>query len=257
MIMTDYLTRTDHDGGITQLVLSRPPVNALNPGYLGEIEDRLGEIESGTDVRAVLISSDLPVFSAGMDLKEAQGFTVEEQTAVVDGLNSTFHRLYGITKPVVVAVNRAAIAGGMFFALAADYVVTGKGAKFGLTEVRVGVDFPAGPLEIARAELTPRALKRLMLGGRNLDADAAVGLGFIDEVVEPEDLMSRAMEVARDYATVPAMAYSRVKMQLRGRVLNNLGEVIASGSDHTRNGWYTEETRDAMKSLLASATRKN
>ena len=255
--MSDYLARTDHDGGITQLVLSRAPVNALNPGYLAEIEDRLGEIESGAGVRAILISSDLPVFSAGMDLKEAQNFTVEEQAAVVDGLNSTFHRLYGIRKPVIVAVNRAAIAGGMFFALAADYVVAEKGAKFGLTEVRVGVDFPAGPLAIASAELTPQARKCLMLGGRNLDADAAVGLGFVDEVVAPNDLIPRAMAVATQYADVPAMAYSRVKMQLRGGVLKNLEQVIESGSDQTRNGWFTEETLDAMKSLLAEATRKN
>lgn len=252
--MTEHLNRTDHQGGITQLELVRPPVNALNPDYLRGIEERLAEIESSADVRAILISSGLPVFSAGMDLKEAQGFTAEEQTAVVDGLNGTFMRLYGIRKPVVVAVNRAAIAGGMFFALAADHVVAGRGAKFGLTEVRVGVDFPAGPLEIARAELTPQALRRLMLGGRNVDADAARDLGIVDDVVEPAELIPRALEIARDYAATPPMAYSRVKMQMRGQVLARLREVIESRSDHTRNGWFTEETLDAMRALLAEAT---
>jgi enoyl-CoA hydratase/carnithine racemase len=255
--MTDNLARTDHDGGITQLVLARPPVNALNPGYLGEIDERLAEIESSNDVRAIVISSDLSVFSAGMDLKEAQGFSVEEQTAVVDGLNATFCRLYGIKKPVIVAVNRAAIAGGLFFVLASDYSIAGHGAKFGLTEVRVGVDFPVTPLEIARAELTPQAANRLMLSGRNLDADAAREMGIVDEVVDPEALIARAMEVASDYANIPAMAYSRVKMQLRGQVLQKLRDTIESQSDHTRNGWFTEETLGAMKALMAAATRKS
>lgn len=254
--MTDNLIRTDHDGGITQLVLARPPVNALNPEYLGEIDVRLAEIESSADVRAVVITSSLPVFSAGMDLKEAQEFSVDEQTAVVDGLNRTFCSLYGIRKPVIVAVNRAAIAGGLFFVLAADYAIAGKGAKFGLTEVRVGVDFPVTPLEIARAELTPSAGRRLMLGGRNLEAGAAREMGILDEVVDPEALTARAMEVAKDYAEIPAMAYSRVKLQLRGRVIEKLRESIESQSDPTRNGWFTEETLGAMSALMTEATRK-
>ncbi len=254
--MNKNLIRTDHGGGITQLALARPPVNALNPEFLGEIDVRLSEIESGADVRAIVITSDLPVFSAGMDLKEAQEFTVEEQTAVVDGLNGTFCRLYGIKKPVIVAVNRAAIAGGLFFVLAADYTIAGKGAKFGLTEVRVGVDFPVTPLEIACAELTPSASRRLMLGGRNLDADAAREMGIVDEVVDPAELIALAMEVAKDYAEIPAMAYSRVKMQLRGRVIKKLRDTIESQIDPTRNGWFTEETLGAMKALMAEAKRK-
>ncbi|MFC1680688.1 enoyl-CoA hydratase/isomerase family protein [Pseudomonadota bacterium] len=254
--MTENLVRTDHSGGITQLVLARPPVNALNPEFLGEIDVQLSEIESSADVRAIVITSNLPVFSAGMDLKEARKFSVEEQTAVVDGLNGTFCRLYGIKKPVIVAVNRAAIAGGLFFVLAADYTIAGKGARFGLTEVRAGVEFPVTPLEIACAELTPSASRRLMLGGRNLEADAAREMGIVDEVVDPSGLIARAMDVAKDYAEIPAMAYSRVKMQLRGKVIRKLTDAIESQSDPTRNGWFTEETLGAMNALMAEATRK-
>ena len=255
--MTDNLTRIDHDAGIAQLVLERPPVNALNPEFLKEISDRLAEIESDSGVRAVVINSGLAVFSAGMDLKEAQDFTVSEQTDVVDGLNETFCRLYGVKKPVIVAINGAAIAGGLFFALAADYAVARQGAKFGLTEVRVGVEFPAGPLQVASAELTPQACRRLMLGGRNLDAETARNLGILDEVVDPEALMDRAMEVARDYASIPAVAYAGIKAQLRSRTLGIIKDTIESQSDPARNGWFTDETRDAMTTLMVAATRKS
>ena len=95
-----------------------------------------------------------------------------------------------------------------------------------------------------------------MLGGRNMGADAAREMGIVDEVVDPAGLFPRAMEVARDYAGIPAMAYSRVKMQLRGRVIGKLRDAIESQSDPTRNGWFTEETPGAMNALLAEATRK-
>ncbi len=253
--MTENLTRIDHDGGITELVLARQPVNALNPEFMKEISDRLAEIDSAAGVRAVVITSALPVFSAGMDLKEAQNFTVSEQTDVVDGLNETFCRLYGIRKPMVVAINGAAVAGGLFFALAADYAVARQGARFGLTEVRVGVDFPVGPLQIARAELTPQACRRLMLGGRNMDAQTARNLGVLDEVVDAGSVLPRAMEVALDFASIPAVAYARVKAQLRSTTLRTINDAIESQSDPARNGWFTDETRDAMAALLA-ATRK-
>jgi hypothetical protein len=69
-------------------------------------------------------------------------------------------------------------------------------------------------------------------------------------------LIARAMDVAKDYAEIPAMAYSRVKMQLRGKVIRKLTDAIESQSDPTRNGWFTEETLGAMNALMAEATRK-
>jgi enoyl-CoA hydratase/carnithine racemase len=254
--MTENLALTHHDGGVAELTLARPPVNALNAAYLEEIEERLTALEAEAGVRTVLITSALPVFSAGMDLKEAQDFSIDEQRAVVDGLNGTLWRLYAMRKPVIAAVNRAAIAGGLFLALASDYVIAGEGSKFGLTEVRVGVDFPAGPLEIARGELTPAVCRRLMLGGRNLDADSAASFGIVDEVVDAQALRPRAMAVARDYAAIPPVAYAAVKSQLRGNTLERLSDVIESRSDPARRRWFTDETREAMNALLAAATRK-
>ncbi len=249
--MTEFLKRKDLDGGVAQLILERPPVNALNPAFLNAIHDRLAEIESDASVRAVVISSGLPVFSAGMDLKEAQKFSDADQTAVVDGLNATLCRLYGMTKPVITAVNGAAIAGGLFFVLASDYTVAREGAKFGLTEVRVGVDFPVAPLEIARAALAPAVARRLMLGGINVDAGVAREMGFLDEIVASDVVIPRAVDVARDYASIPPVAYAGVKMQLRGGTLGIIRGAIEGQSDPVRNGWFTDETRDAMKAMLA------
>jgi enoyl-CoA hydratase/carnithine racemase len=254
--MTTHLKSQDQENGVRMLTLSRPPVNALNAAYLSELESAFDKIDKDETVRVLVLNSDLGVFSAGMDLKEALAFSPTEQTAIVDGLNAAYGRLYGVSKPVIVAINRAAIAGGLFFALVADYALADKGAKLGLTEVRVGVDFPVGALEIARAEMSPATFKRILLSGQNVDAAEAQTMGIINEITEPDDLTNRAIEMARDYARIPPIAFASIKAQMRKTVLDRIARVIADKSDPARDGWFTDETVAAMSALLAAATIK-
>ena len=162
MADTSWIRQSD-DGPIRHLVLDAAPVNALRPDRLFGLAEVIEAAEGAAHVRAIVISSAQRVFSAGLDLKVARGFDSDEQAAIVDGLNVGFLRLFACSKPVIVAVNGAAIAGGLFFILSADHRVSSPRAQFGLAEVRVGVDFPVGPMEIARAMLTPNDLRRLMM----------------------------------------------------------------------------------------------
>lgn len=254
--MTEFFRTRDAGEGITIVTLSRAPVNALTPAYLFELADSFNRLGADENVRAVVITSDLKVFSAGMDLKEAQAFGIEEQTAIVDGLSICYAALYGLPKPTITAANGAAIAGGLFFLLAADYSIAVERGKFGLTEVRVGIDFPVGPLEIARAELTPQVFRQMLLSGRNYDAHAAMAMGVVDEVIAAEDLMTRALSIARDYAAIPPLAFSKVKAQMRAGTLKRVNDTVSAKTDPTRTGWFSDETDGAMKALLAAATAK-
>ena len=137
--------------------LDRPPVNALNPAWLTEIGAAFEALDRDDGVRAVVLAGAGKTLSAGMDLKELQSFTAEDQRAMVMALNTTYGKIYGLGKPVVCAAHGAAIAGGLFFVLVSDYCVAGERAVFGLAEVRVGVRFPVGPLAIAMKERFPDA----------------------------------------------------------------------------------------------------
>ena len=254
--MTETVIQETIEDGITLLKLNRPPVNALNPAFLNTFDEHLTQIEASSDIRVLVVTSNLSVFSAGMDLKEAQRFSSDDQRDIVDGLNAAFARLYGLAKPVIAAVNGAAIAGGLFFVLAADYSVARQGTKFGLTEVRVGVNFPLTVLEIARDVLSPKAFRRLLLSGRNVDAEAAEEMGIVDEVVAADEVMPRALDCARDYAAIPPIAYANVKAQMRAASLHIMREAIDQKSDPARNGWFTKETQQAMVKLLQEATRQ-
>ncbi len=248
--MSGFVTTRTGADGIAVLSLNRAPVNALNADFLGEIAAAAGDLSADDAVRAVVVTSAFKVLSAGMDLKEAQGFSLTDQTAMVDGFNETFAVLYGFPKPLITAAIGDAIAGGLFFVLSADYVAARDGAKLGLSEVRVGASFPYGPLEIARDALMPGALRRLILGGLPFEAAEAMRHGFVDAVVAADQVMAHALGVARDYAATPPGAYAAVKAQIRGPALKRIDRVIADKSDPLRGGWFTDETKAAMAAML-------
>lgn len=238
--------------GVTELRLDRPPVNALNPAYLADIDRALDGLEEEAGARALVLTGAGKALSGGMDLKELQSFTADEQRAMVEALNATFARLYGFPKPLVCAAHGAAIAGGLFFVLVSDYRVAAEGAVFGLAETRVGVRFPVGPFEIARRELSASACRRFMLGGGNHDAATALALGVVDEVVSSGEVLERAVAVAREYAALPAGTFAYTKRQLRSEVLQRLDAVQAEGSEPMLEGWFTGETVSATQAVLAS-----
>ncbi len=248
--MTDTILHEMTDDGIAVMTLNRAPVNALNPEFLSEIEAYLKRLDSDNAVRAVVISSACKVFCAGLDLKEVVDYSVPKQTEIVDGLNSAFARLYGFPKPMIAATAGAAIAGGLFFVLSADYSVAREGARLGLSEVRVGANFPVGPLEIARDSLSKGAFRRILLSGLPVDAAEAFRMGFVDEVCAADQVMERAMTVARDYANLPPQTFAAIKAQMRAPALNVINETLKKNADPTRDGWFTSETVSAMKSAL-------
>jgi enoyl-CoA hydratase len=240
----------DMGEGVTQLILNRGPVNALTPQFLNKVAEILDQLEADKDVRAVVISSPLKVFSAGMDLKEAQNFELEEQNAIVKGLNVTFKKLYAFPKPTIAAINGSAIAGGLFFVLASDYRVCVHTAKFGLAEVRVGANFPAGPLEIARDTLSPDYMRRLMLGGKPIGAETALKAGIVDHIADGPEVLNHALAVARNYGTIPPLAFASIKLQIRGSAIESINVAMANGANSAKDGWFTEETKPAMAAMI-------
>lgn len=252
MSSENHLVRTDHSGGIVEIGLNRAPVNALSPDMLMDFADLLDRFAKDTTVKAVVLSSSFKVFSAGLDLKEAQNFDRSDQDAVVKGLNMAFLKLFEFPKPTVAAVTGSAIAGGLFFVLASDFRISSAEAKFGLAEIRVGVHLPVGPMEIARATLNANDLRRLMLGGQPITAQAAVMAGFVDVIAPDDDILARAIMVAGELADHPPQAFATVKQQIRGDVIDRIKAEIAAGANTPKGGWFTSETKPAMQRMIGS-----
>src|SRR5580658_364766 len=146
----------------------------------------------------VIITGSGKAFCAGMDLDELQ--TVARQALpknLEDARRMTklLYRLHSFPKPIIAAVNGAAIAGGCGIATLADFTIAVPEAKFGYTEVKIGFT-PAIIAVFVRRRLGDKQMRDLLLTGRIIDAAEALRMGLITEVVPMERLMPRAREIA-------------------------------------------------------------
>ena len=250
MVKEGWVIKENHGDGIVSLTMDCAPVNALTSENLMYLVKLLTELEADTSVRSLVINSSFKVFSAGINLKDAQNFSAVEQHAMVKGLNLTFSKLFQFSKPIIVAAEGAAIAGGFFFILTSDYRVAGPKSMYGLAEARVGVDFPRPLLEIARSMLGPAELRRLMQSGNPIRAEQALNCGVIDEIADVGEAFTRALIVAKDYANIPKNTYGRIKRQIRGISIDKINELMKDDSGVPKDGWNGDETKAAMNAML-------
>ena len=237
--MTDQLQVSRVEGGIVVVTINRPPANGLTAEFLLEIEAKLKTLEDDDNARAVVITGIEGMLSAGMDLKVMQTLDEARKRQTVDALNQAFYQLYNFSKPLIMAATGHAIAGGFFLVLAADYRIGPEGdAKFGLTEVRVGIPFPVALLEIIRAELPTEAARKMVLQGCVLGVNDIKAWGVLDEIVSAEMVLERAIIVAQKYSENPAKAFTIIKRQLRGPALKRMKDVIEKGDDPVRESWF-------------------
>jgi enoyl-CoA hydratase len=246
----DWLKLELQSDGVMLVTMQNAPVNAFNPNSLGELEALFVKLAGDGATKAVVLASNLKVFSAGLNLKEAQHYDLAAQKAIVDGFHKTFLEIFAFPKPFIVAVEGAAIAGGFFPVICSDYRIAGPRATFGLAEVRVGVGMPAGLMEIIRSMLSPNDLRRILQNGTAIQADAAIQAGIVDELVQAGDVLGQALKVARDYAQIPPKAYATVKYQSRQHTIEALKAEISKSAAAEPVPWFTEETTSAMAKMI-------
>src|ERR1700722_2767740 len=128
-------------------------------------------------------------------------------------LAKLFYRLYGFPKPVIAAVNGAAMAGGCGIATLADFTLAVPEAKFGYPEVAIGF-IPAIVSVFLRRQIGDKKTRELLLSGRIFDAAEGLRLGLVTEIVPSETLMARAREIACSLLAAGPLALTRTKKLL-------------------------------------------
>ncbi len=241
---------------ITILSLSRPPANAFCLELARELEAALASDAVKTAKALVLVGTG-PFFSGGLDLRIVPRYSREEQREFLGLLNRVVGTLYASPIPVVGAINGHAVAGAFILALTTDYRVGPTGdARFGLTEARVGIPFPAVPMIVLQAECAPQDVRYSTLFARTFGPDEAQRRGVLDELVAPRAVLERAVEIARDMAGMPSDSYARVKHQVRRAAIERIEEVISSGADPMLEGWLSPDARAASAALLEASGKR-
>ena len=204
-------------GQVLVITLNRPEIgNAFNSELIKELTEVFGSVEE--EVRAIVLTGAGKVFCAGADLnwmKRMAEFTEEENYADAAAMDRMFHTIDVCPKPVVAKVNGAAIAGGMGFLGVSDVVVASKAAKFGFTEVNLGI-IPAVVSPYVMSKIGYSQTRSLFLSAEIFSAEKAKEIGLVHEIVEPELLDTRLEERLKDLGKGGPSAQAICKEWLRG-----------------------------------------
>ena len=179
--------------GVSVVRFDHPPVNALDLDLLDDVIVTMRGLDG-----PVVITGAGRCFSAGVDLPAIIDGGAEYTDRFMTSLSAAFLAVFDHPAPVVAAINGHAIAGGCVFAMAADIRLMSAGT-IGLTELAVGAMFPMSALEICRYAMGT-SVTQATLGAGTVDVSTAAALGWVDEVVTPEELLSRATALARELA---------------------------------------------------------
>ncbi|MBT6095417.1 MAG: enoyl-CoA hydratase [Rhodospirillaceae bacterium] len=198
------------EDGIALIRMNRPEaMNALSNATREELAARFEEVQADDSVRVVVITGNEKAFVAGADLKEFADLGTNDW-AFTDA-RKMWRTVAACTKPIVAAVNGFALGGGCELALHCDVIVAGENAKMGLPEIQVGV-LPGGggTQRLTRTVGKYKALK-MMLTAEWISGQEACDMGLASEVVPDEEVVDRAMAIARKIAKMPPLGAKLIK----------------------------------------------
>ena len=211
--MDEWLLIENH-GGVRVLTMNRPDKrNALNTALTQALLDALRAADDDDRVRCVVLAGAGQGFCAGADLSEFKDLTPDqaERVSARAELTAALHGIFSkMTKPVVTAIQGAAMGGGAGLALAGDMAVMGQSAKLGYPEVKHGIVAAIVMTNLTR-QLGRKAAFELVGLGQPINAARALELGMVNRVVPDADLMQETLAIANTLAAVSPQAMTTTK----------------------------------------------
>jgi methylglutaconyl-CoA hydratase len=230
---------------------------AISAQMVADLIAAMAQSES-SGARALILTGSGKAFCAGMDLDELQLLgksTLQKNLEDARRVAEMFYRLYSYPKPVIAAVNGAAIAGGCGLATLADFTLAVPEAKFGYPEVKLGF-MPALVAVFLRRQIAEKYSRDLLLTGRIIDAAEAHRIGLITEVVPGERLMDRTREVAATLMAASPTAVARTKRFLLDFDDAAIRSELEAAIDANANIRSTPDFHEGVAAFLEKRTPK-
>ena len=244
--------KLDYDAAIATITLDRPEKrNAISAQMIEELLAALAEIEH-TAVRAVIITGSGSAFCSGMDLDALKNLAQQSPTQNLEDsrrMATMFRRLWAYPKPLIAAVNGAAIAGGCGIATLCDFTIAVPEAKFGYTEVRIGF-IPAIVSVFLIRQIGDKRARDLLLTGRILTAEEAKQIGLVNHIVEPDKLMDAARIYAASLVESSPSSIERTKRLLTESAAAEVDAALADAIAENASIRATADFREGLSSFL-------
>lgn len=219
---------TQKEGVATIRLNSPETMNALEATLFAELQDATARVAEDETIGAVVLTGSGRAFCAGGDLKRfSEGFTSDEGYRYMKRFAPWVKAFAEMPKPTIAAVNGFAVGAGFCIALHADIILASRDAKFGMAFANVGLIPDLGGLYALPRLIGLNKAKELVFTGRNVSAEEAHELGFVNIVTEPESLYAEAFAFAQKLAAGPRVAHRMAKLLMNASSNLTLDELLA------------------------------
>jgi 3,2-trans-enoyl-CoA isomerase len=240
-------------GGIRELRLARPPVNALNL----ELLRKLGEaIAAGARESALVVTGQPGIFSAGLDVRGMLELDRDAVTALFIEVWRAQRAIAHSPVPIIFGITGHCPAGGTVMAIHGDYRVMALGDfRLGLNEVQVGL-LPGPPINGAFRRLVGGHAAQLLTRGALIDPSTALRVGLVDELCEASQVSARALEMAREFCALPREPMLRTRALARQdlhELFGNPGHATLNEREFATMGtelWFVPATQERLRAMF-------
>ncbi|MBI5579017.1 MAG: enoyl-CoA hydratase/isomerase family protein [Deltaproteobacteria bacterium] len=248
--MSEDVLLVEEAYGVVTLTLNRPEVmNSLNFPLLFALRDTVESVRFRRDIRVIIITgAGQKAFCSGADLKERATLAPEKVKEYIYTIRNLFTAIEQLNKPVIAAVNGIALGGGTELALACDIRLASKTATMGLTETRLAIIPGAGGTQRLPRLVGRGKAKELIFTGRRVDAAEAERIGLVNQVAEPQGLLSECLKIATMICETGPIAIEQAKYAINHGIETDIATGLAIESNAY---WVTIPTEDRLEGLSA------
>ena len=244
--MTETILNVSTQGRIGIVELNKPPHNFFDHALIAAIADALEAFEADKTIRAIVLCANGKSFCAGADFSQQSTINKKRSAKQTNPLYLEAVRLYACTKPVVAAIEGAAIGGGLGVALTADFRIACPEAKFSANFNRLGFH-PGFGLSFSLPQLIGKQnAAKLFYTGKRIDGTEALSLGLIDELVPREAVRARAMALAEEVAISSPRAVQATRATLRGDFIDRVRLAVVRESEEQAVQMNTADLREGV-----------
>lgn len=242
--------------GVAVLTLNRPEFgNGVVPEMARDFRQVLTDLEEDLGIRAVVLTGAGRQFCAGADLKAMKKYLDEHLHIEQEPYNARV--LFPVTQgivasrlPFIAAINGGATAGGLDLSLACDIRIASSAAKLGETYIKLGLAPGNGGTYFLPRLVGSGMAAELALTGDIVSAGRALDIGLVNHVVEPDDLLESAIELAKKLASRPRRAVEATKQALRGTWSYDLATAMSSSFYTVAALTYTDDLHEGVNAFL-------
>lgn len=246
--MTEKSVLLEIQDHVALVTLNRPPVNALNRAMRREIVAIFDEISARDDIRCAVLTGQGSIFCAGADLKDRPDADIHGDFLEHNRITrETGNAIRECAKPVIAAINGAALGAGFGLAAACDILYASENATVGMPEINVGL---AGGASMLKTVFGRSTLRRMFFTGQRLTAHELLQRNVIEQVLPAQELLPVTMALAREIASKAPMAIAFAKRAANMVDVMPQRDAYRFEQEFTMALSKTEDAREARMAFL-------